>query len=162
MSSALPSDATLPTTSSPRPISAPPSILATTSSGQSPAPHASLSSASAFHFQSVTLTPPRSSQESLKDFFLKKLTPLLLNTRSKGDTSIRSKAVKRQYAESLTSEECFQRLQEEKNEKEGKVKEKKKGKGLAKGKGKKKKLILEDSDSDDGFDIDDEFRSKKK
>lgn len=41
------------------------------------------------------------------------------------------------------------------------MKEKKKGKGLAKGKGKKKKLILEDSDSDDGFDIDDEFRSKK-
>ena len=58
-------------------------------------------------------------QMTLKDFFIKKLTPLVARPKSNGN---REKAIKRQYGESLTSAECLERLQKEEEEKAAKKK----------------------------------------
>lgn len=93
--------------------------------------------------------------KTIKHFFLKRLTPML--SRPLNTNVNRQKAVKRQYGESLTSEECIERLMREEEEKMAK---KRPTRGKCKGKGKKtskpppptaasqSQQIEDDSDSD--------------
>lgn len=157
-----------PTSDSERPSSAPPTesvqFLISSSAPLSQPPTTSMLDPSS--------APPTTSKEgidqdllpdttvTLKDFFMRKLTPLL---RKPQNTNVnRKRAVKRQYGESLTSEECISRLLREEEEK-------KKPKGKGKGKGKRtvcKENVLpvpaaetrtdsESSDNPDDSDIDD-------
>lgn len=60
--------------------------------------------------------------DSIKDFFIKKLSPLLVRDKNAG--AGRSKAIKRAYGESLTSQECLKRLEAEAAEKAAKASKK--------------------------------------
>ena len=66
---------------------------------------------------------------------MKKISPILEAKREKNKNSFRG--VKRQYGESLTSDECIMRMTMEEEEKMKKAKGKAKGKGKGIGKGKR-------------------------
>ena len=69
----------------------------------------------------LTQTPDSSrptTPTTIKDFFLSRLTPML--NKNKNTTANRQKAVQRLHGESLTSEECVKRLEQEAAEKERK------------------------------------------
>lgn len=127
---------------------------------QEDAPSASSSSASPASSRPSTPGSMISSDSnnSIKSSFIETITPLLSAKSKSAPTGIRNKAVRRQFAKSLTSEECLKRLEDMEAEKTKNVKGKKGVKGASLGpkvtgkkKGVRKKSVFrfEESDSDD-------------
>ncbi|GFS24013.1 hypothetical protein ElyMa_003404400 [Elysia marginata] len=77
-------------------------------------------STSKLQTSSAAPTPFPVKHTSIKDFFLKRLTPML--AKDKGNSTIkRQRAIKHQYGESLTSEECVERMRQEEEERAQKM-----------------------------------------
>ncbi|GFN78575.1 tigger transposable element-derived protein 1-like [Plakobranchus ocellatus] len=109
------------TSSTPQPSTSSSTLQPSTSSSPQP-------STSKLQPSSAAPTPSPVKQTTIKDFFLKRLTPML--AKDKGNSTVnRQRAIKRQYGESLTSEECVERTRQEEEERSQKMAKKGKGRG---------------------------------